>query len=70
MSKRRKLCPFRKITIRTVDDTTGRVIERERFQICAEKFCMAYLYTAPIIREGSFNNPENYGCARILNGSK
>lgn len=67
MSKSRRLCPFRKVTVRKVDDATGMVIERERFQICAGRFCMAYVYTAPIISADSAKNPDNWGCARLLN---
>ncbi len=62
----RRLCPFRKVTVRKVDDVTGRVVERERFRLCAEKFCMAYVYTAPLISANMAKNPDYWGCARLL----
>ncbi len=66
MSKSKRLCPFRKVIVRKVDDATGRVVERERFQLCAEKFCMAYVYTAPLISADMAKNPDYWGCARLL----
>lgn len=68
MSKKTKLCPFRKVVERESNDITGRAVERERFQPCIRHKCMAYVYTLPFIAEGTGSNPNNWGCARMLRG--
>lgn len=68
MSKKTKLCPFRKVIERESDDMTDKVVERERFQPCVGHKCMAYVYIAPIIQATDANNPNNCGCARLLKG--
>jgi len=65
MSKRTKLCPFRKVVEREANDITGRAIERERFQPCIGHKCMAYVYAPPIIIPGD-DDPANWVCARLL----
>ncbi len=68
MSKKTKLCPFRKVAERESNDITGRAIERERFQPCVGHKCMAYVYTLPFMAKGTGSNPDNWGCARLLKG--
>ena len=66
MSKKTKLCPFRKVVERETDSMTGKTVERERFQPCIGHKCMAYVYTLPLVAEGTMNDPNNWGCARIF----
>ena len=77
MSKKTKLCPFRKVVERETDSMTGKTVERERFQPCIRHKCMAYVYLPPVItvskdKSGIVaiddDNPDNWGCARVLNG--
>ena len=68
MSKKTKLCPFRKVVERESNDITGRAVERERFQPCIGHKCMAYVYTLPFMAEGTGSNPNNWGCSRLLKG--
>lgn len=68
MSKKTRLCPFRKVVERETDGMTGKVVERERFQPCVGRKCMAYVYIAPIIQATDADNPNNWGCARLLKG--
>ena len=68
MSKKTRLCPFRKVVERETDGMTGKVVERERFQPCVGHKCMAYVYTLPFMAEGTGSNPDNWGCARLLKG--
>ena len=67
MSKNTRLCPFRKTAEQWTDSITGQTTMRERFQTCIGKKCMAYVFTAPIITEGSAKDPNCWGCARLLN---
>ncbi len=72
MSKKTKLCPFRKVVEREANDITGKAIERERFQPCVGHKCMAYVYTAPYLTIGgkdATGDPDCWGCARMLKGS-
>lgn len=68
MSKKTRLCPFRKVVERERDGMTGKAVERERFQPCVGHKCMAYVYTLPFMAEGTGSNPNNWGCARLLKG--
>lgn len=68
MSKKTKLCPFRKVVERESDGMTGKVVERERFQPCIGHKCMAYAYIAPVINIPDDGNPCNWGCAQLLKG--
>ena len=68
MSKKTRLCPFRKVVERETDSMTGKTVERERFQPCIGHKCMAYVYTLPFMAEGTGSNPNNWGCARMLRG--
>ena len=68
MSKKTRLCPFRKVVERETDGMTGIVVKRERFQPCVGRKCMAYVYIAPIIQATDANNPNHWGCARLLKG--
>ena len=68
MSKKTRLCPFRKVVERETDGMTGKAVERERFQPCVGHKCMAYVYTLPFMAEGTGSNPNNWGCARLLKG--
>lgn len=67
MSKKTRLCPFRKVVERETDGMTGKVVERERFQPCVGHKCMAYVYTAPFY-DPTDDNQNNWGCARLLKG--
>lgn len=68
MSKKTRLCPFRKVVERECDGMTGKAVERERFQPCVGHKCMAYVYTLPFMAKGTGSNPDNWGCARLLKG--
>lgn len=68
MSKKTRLCPFRKVVERESDGMIGKVVERERFQPCVGHKCMAYVYTLPFMAEGTGSNPDNWGCAQLLKG--
>lgn len=68
MSKRTKLCPFRKAVDRETNGITGKTVERERFQPCVGKKCMAYVYMTPFDDEASCDDICNWGCARIPHG--
>ncbi len=68
MSKKPRLCPFGMTSEQRTDSATGQTTIRERFVPCLGHRCMAYVYTAPIIREGSMSDPNNWGCAKVLNG--
>lgn len=68
MSKKTRLCPFRKVVERERDGMTGKAVERERFQPCVGHKCMAYVYTLPFMAEGTGSNPNNWGCVRLLKG--
>lgn len=67
MSKKTRLCPFRKTSEQRTDSTFGQTTTRERFVPCLGHRCMAYVYTAPIINVDSCRNPNNWGCAKMLN---
>ena len=68
MSRNTKLCPFRKVIEQEWSDETRIAIKRERFRPCIGHKCMAYVYTAPLIKAGSAKDPANWGCARMLSG--
>lgn len=68
MSKKTKLCPFRRVSERENDGITGKTVEREWFQPCIRHRCMAYVFTSPIFRMSEVNDPVNWGCARLLKG--
>lgn len=69
VSRNTRLCPFRKAVDRETNSMTGKMTERERFQPCVGKRCMAYVYVAPIADEVSYHDPSKWGCARIPNAS-
>lgn len=68
MSKRTRLCPYRKVVERESNSMTGKTVERERFQPCIGHKCMAYMYTLPYMGRDTMSNPNSWGCARLLKG--
>lgn len=68
MSKKTKLCPFRKVVERENNDITGKTVERERFQPCIGQKCMAYVHIAPCLNLDAPNDPNDWGCAMMLKG--
>ncbi len=68
MSKKTRLCPFRKVVELDSGMVHGRLTKRERFQPCIGHKCMAYVYTLPLVVGDAGCDPNNWGCARLLKG--
>lgn len=71
MSKRTRLCPFRKVVEQETNGMTGKTVMRQRFQPCIGHKCMAYVFTASYLTIGgkdATGDPDCWGCARLLKG--
>ena len=59
MGKQKKLCPYKKVVERETS-AAGVTVERERFQSCIGKKCMAYVHIAPCINLDAPNDPSDW----------